>query len=95
MGYLSPGIGPNADAGRVVRTTDGTALLRTNILMAVAEAVGRALLGAVLTQLGITAKELGAFDRAAQHYARLRQLYDETGATPAEFAALRRNLART
>ncbi|WP_433654975.1 tetratricopeptide repeat protein [Nocardia sp. CA-128927] len=58
-----------------------------------AEAAGGALLGAVLTQLGITAKELGAFDRAAQHYARLRQFYDETGATPAEFAALSHNLA--
>ncbi|MEU7141629.1 tetratricopeptide repeat protein [Nocardia sp. NPDC046473] len=58
-----------------------------------AEAAGGALPAAVLTQLGITAKELGAFDRAAQQYARLRQLYDETGATPAEFAALSHNLA--
>ncbi|MEV6558485.1 tetratricopeptide repeat protein [Nocardia sp. NPDC051756] len=58
-----------------------------------AEAAGGASLGAVLTQLGITAKELGDFDRAAQHYARLRRRYDETGATPAEFAALSHNLA--
>lgn len=38
---------------------------------------GGACLGAVLTQLGITAKEQGAFDRAAQYYARLGQLYDD------------------
>ncbi|MFI6996226.1 tetratricopeptide repeat protein [Nocardia sp. NPDC050175] len=58
-----------------------------------ADAAGGALPAAVLTQLGITAKELGAFDRAAHHYARLRRLYDETSATPAEFAALWHNLA--
>jgi tetratricopeptide (TPR) repeat protein len=51
------------------------------------------LLAAVLTSQGITAKELGAFDTAADCYARVSSIHRAAGATPADAAALEHNLA--
>lgn len=59
-----------------------------------AERVGAAdLLAAVLTVLGITAKELGEYDRAARHYARVQTIHRESGASSADAATLQHNLA--
>src|SRR5262245_16864759 len=48
---------------------------------------------AVLTSQGITAKEVGAFDTAAQCYARVSRTHRERGATRADAATLEHNLA--
>jgi len=48
---------------------------------------------AILTQLGILAKEQGCFDEARDRYAAVGELYDAHGASPAELAMLQHNLA--
>jgi len=50
-------------------------------------------LAALLTVLGMTAKELGEFDRAADYYDRVGRIHQEFGATHANAAALAHNLA--
>ncbi len=60
------------------------------------ESIGSAdpvLHAAVLTSQGITAKELGAFDAAAHHYARVSRIHREAGASRADAASLAHNLA--
>jgi tetratricopeptide (TPR) repeat protein len=48
---------------------------------------------AALTVLGITAKELGEYDRAAGLYARVRRINQDSGASAADVATLEHNLA--
>jgi tetratricopeptide (TPR) repeat protein len=50
-------------------------------------------LTAVLTSLGILAKELGEHAEAAQWYARVHKIHRDSGATPADAATLQHNLA--
>jgi tetratricopeptide (TPR) repeat protein len=48
---------------------------------------------AALTVLGITAKELGEYDKAAGLYARVRRINQDIGASAADVATLEHNLA--
>jgi tetratricopeptide (TPR) repeat protein len=68
-------------------------LIRASRLVESAEPPDPVLHAAVLTSQGIAAKELGAFDAAAQCYARVSSIHDVNGATPADAATLAHNLA--
>jgi tetratricopeptide (TPR) repeat protein len=52
-----------------------------------------AALAAALTSLGITAKELGAYEWAAHFYDRVQRVQSESGASTADEATLQHNLA--
>jgi tetratricopeptide (TPR) repeat protein len=71
----------------------GAALTEALRLVESAEAPDPVLHAAVLTSQGITAKELGAVETAAQCYARVSRIHHENGASRADAAALEHNLA--
>jgi len=66
---------------------------RSRRLAQTGDPVDASLLSEVFTALGITAKELGEFDRAERWYTLVGRIHDGAGATLAEAAALRHNLA--
>jgi tetratricopeptide (TPR) repeat protein len=73
---------------------DATQVLdRARQLAEAADAAEPDLLAAVLTLQGITAKEIGEFDRAACAYAQVHQIHRDHGATTGDAAALQHNLA--
>jgi tetratricopeptide (TPR) repeat protein len=77
---------------RAARYPQATRTLRRALRLA--EAVGEpGPLTAVVTVLGITAKELGAFAEAARHYARVADLHAVAGASAADAASLEHNRA--
>jgi len=73
---------------RAGRYPDATAALNR-----ACEVLDGSALGAALTVLAITCKELGDFPEAARLYERVRHIHEETRPTPAEAATLQHNLA--
>jgi len=69
------------------------ALQRARALAEASDAPDPMQLAAVLTVLGITAKELGAYEQAARCYAEVDAIYREHAAAPGDRATLQHNLA--
>jgi tetratricopeptide (TPR) repeat protein len=71
----------------------GATLRRALALVEAEEPADPGQLAAVLTVLGITAKELGAYRQAARCYAEVEALYRGSAVAPADQATLQHNLA--
>lgn len=86
-------IGLGENHRRAGRYPQAVETLDQAIELAQAHPGPRLLLTAALTGRAITAKELGEYDQAARGYARVQQIHDDAGATPASMATLAHNLS--
>ena len=87
-------VGLGGSQRRAARYPQAIAVLDRAV--ALAETVARTdprMLGAALTERGITAKEVGDHQRAADLYRWVQQLHRDHGATPADAATVEHNLA--
>ena len=85
-------IGLGENHRRVGRYPQAIETLYRAIRLADAVAQPQAL-SAALTERGITAKELGEFDHAAELYARVREIHRESGGSDTDSATLEHNLS--